>query len=143
MAPNLAHSYYNCSFIMKPSYMPCHEKFGPNHWITVTNIGCISSHIKVYDSIPSGNISSRAIQEICAMIFSDAKEITLNFPPVQSQRGGSDCGLFAIAFATTLCTGFDPVHLLYNQHRTASTKDASLNFHAQCLKDSVYSPFLL
>ena len=87
-----------------------------NHWITVTNIGCISSHIKVYDSIPSGNISSRAIQEICAMIFSDAKEITLNFPPVQSQRGGSDCGLFAIAFATTLCTGFDPVHLLYNQH---------------------------
>ena len=33
----------------------------------------------------------------------------------QIQEGGNDCGLFAIATATTLCQGEDPVDLEYQQ----------------------------
>ena len=38
------------------------------------------------------------------LMFSDAQELTLNFP----NEGGSDCGLFSIA---SLGTGFDPADL--------------------------------
>lgn len=44
-----------------------------NHWITVSNIGCIPNHFNVYDSIPSGDVSLRAKQQICAMFLSDAR----------------------------------------------------------------------
>ena len=51
------------------------------------------------------------LEQICALI------LTLNFPNVQFQKGGSDCGLFSIAFAASLCTGFRfyPADLQYNQ----------------------------
>ena len=32
------------------------------------------------------------------------------------QKGVNDCGIFAVAFATTLCTGFDPTDLQYDQN---------------------------
>lgn len=86
-----------------------------SHWITISNIGCLQNHINVYDSIPYGDVSLRVKQQICALVFSNAKEIILHFPNVQSQKGGIDCGLFSIAFATTLCTGFHPADLQYNQ----------------------------
>lgn len=85
-----------------------------NHWVTVSNIGCSRNHYNVYDSI-RGDLSSRAKEQLCALIFSSAKEITLDFPNVQCQRGGSDCGLFSIAFTASLCTGSDPENLQYNQ----------------------------
>ena len=36
--------------------------------------------------------------------------------PVQYQCGSSDCGLFAIAFATSLVKGENPVSVQYIQH---------------------------
>ncbi len=74
-----------------------------SHWVTVSNIGCEQNCIKVYDSIPYGDLSSRARKQISALICSDANQIIMKFPSVQQQKGGSDCGLFAIAFAATLC----------------------------------------
>ncbi len=65
--------------------------------------------------MPYGDISKRVKQQLCALIHSDAKEIIIHFPRVQTQRGSSDCGLFSIAFITTLCSGFDPSEILYNQ----------------------------
>ena len=35
--------------------------------------------------------------------------------PVQQQVGGKDCGLFAVAFATELANGGDPVKVQYDQ----------------------------
>lgn len=86
-----------------------------NHWVTVSNIGSQPNCYNIYDSMCYGDLSSRAKKQICALIFSDSNEITLNFPSVQLQKGASDCGLFSVAYATTLCTGFDPVDLKYNQ----------------------------
>ena len=34
---------------------------------------------------------------------------------VQWQSGGSDCGIFALAFATSLCSGQDPTTTSYDQ----------------------------
>ena len=105
-----------------------------NHWITVSNIGCQLNHLNVYDSIPHGDISLRAKQQIAALLFTQAKAITLNFPDVQVQRGSSDCGLFSIAFAMTLCTGFDPVEIKYDQKLF---RDHLL----QCIQNQHFTPF--
>ena len=46
-----------------------------NHW-------CQLNHLNVYDSIPHGDISLREKQQIAALLFTQAKAITLNFPDV-------------------------------------------------------------
>ncbi len=33
------------------------------------------------------------------------------------QSGGSDCGLFSLAFAASLCAGKDPLQTSYSQHK--------------------------
>ncbi len=68
-----------------------------------------------YDSIPDRDISSRAKLQIAALLCTEAKAITLKFPDVQIQHGVSDCGFFSIAFAITLCTGFYPAEIKYDQ----------------------------
>ena len=35
---------------------------------------------------------------------------------IQKQQGFKDCGLFAIANATSICYGDDPMALVYEQH---------------------------
>jgi hypothetical protein len=35
-------------------------------------------------------------------------------PAIQLQENSYDCGLFALANATTLCNGFDRVNVIYN-----------------------------
>ena len=46
--------------------------------------------------------------------------ITLQYVNVQHQYGGSDCGLYALAFAAALCAGIDPTAciILYLQPGT-------------------------
>ena len=36
---------------------------------------------------------------------------------VERQSGSDDCGLFVLAFAVSLLTGFDPVNVVYEQPR--------------------------
>ena len=45
------------------------------------------------------------------------KSITITHTSVQWQSGSSDCGLFALAFATSLCQGFDPANISYDQQQ--------------------------
>ena len=40
----------------------------------------------------------------------------INFPSIQIQHGGNDCGLFALAFATSLCYGKSPSQVIFIQH---------------------------
>ena len=54
-------------------------------------------------------------QAIAWLIFHKGPKITINWPDVTQQEGGSDCGLFCIAIATSLCEGDNPTHLEYNQ----------------------------
>lgn len=85
-----------------------------SHWITVSNIGCKPAAIAVYDSMPSGYIPRRTKDVIASIVFSNEKAITLQFIAVQSQHGSNDCGLFALAFAASLCA---PQSTTNVQHR--------------------------
>ena len=60
---------------------------------------------RFFDSLPSGDVSVRSKDQIGALLCTKERQITLDYPAVQIQKGGSDCGLFAVAFATSLCTG--------------------------------------
>ena len=76
-----------------------------SHLITVSTIGCQPGVVSIYDSIPSCGVPTHTKEQIAAIIFNQDKEVTLEFQAVQSQRGSSDCGLFALAFVTSLCSG--------------------------------------
>lgn len=60
-------------------------------------------------------------------------KVTFINEKVQWQVGGSDCGLFSLAFATDLCHGIDPTNQKYNQ--------GSMRQHyVNCLANGAMSP---
>ena len=75
-----------------------------------------TANVDMFDSLPS-MVSSRTEDQIADICMSEEKEITLNIKNVQTQNGGDDCGLFALAFATSLCFGEDPSNIAYTQHK--------------------------
>ena len=89
---------------------------GNNHWITVTNIGMSTmSAVCVFDSL-NGKRFSHEMQKIIASILHPNKtEVLMKVEDVQFQEDGHSCGLFAIAFAVSLCHGDDPRKLVYSQ----------------------------
>ena len=106
---------------------------GTNHWITLSTVGCQPGHINVYDSLHM--CLSTAVKELIAdLIQWRGKEITINYCDVQWQIGGSDCGIFAIAFATAICAGNEPASTVFDQPR--------LRKHLMtCLNNSTLTPF--
>ena len=79
-----------------------------SHWITVSNIGCPTGTVDVYDSLLSRTLSSHTKKHIASILYLTSKKITVNFVAVQVQSGSSDCGLYSLAFAASLCAGEDP-----------------------------------
>lgn len=103
------------------------------HSVCLSTVGCTDGHVKVYDSM--GTSPSRtAIINSCQMLFYNGKRVTVSNQKVQRQQGASDCGLFAIAFATSLCFGNDPQEISYAQPLLRS------HFIA-CLEDHKMIPF--
>jgi len=85
-----------------------------SHWVCLSSISCPAGVVKVYDSL-YGRASTKAVDHACRMLFHRGKTVTLIHEKVQKQKGINDCGLFAIAFATTLCHGHDPATTRYDQ----------------------------
>lgn len=54
---------------------------------------------------------------MCTILYSPDTKLTVNVINVQQQDGFDDCGLHAIAMATDLCGGRDPVGRRYFQSR--------------------------
>ena len=88
---------------------------GDYHWFTISTIGCEHGVVRVYDSA-SHYITERNHEEIAALVCAKTKSITLQYMNVHLQGGGSDCGLFALAFATSLCNSDDSTRHTYMQH---------------------------
>lgn len=89
---------------------------GHGHWLVVSgHIGEDGSQeIHVYDSMYP-TVGTYTKKQIASIISSNEKEIKLKMINVQKQLGGCDCGLFAIAFATTLATGNQPEQCFFDQ----------------------------
>ena len=97
------------------------------HWLQVL----VRERIRQHSQLLCVNAHERAN---CSMLFSEDKELILEYQAVQSQRGSNDCGLFALAFATSLCAGENPVEINYIQHL--------LRKHLlDCITHQVISPF--
>ena len=93
-------------------------KIRQNHWVCVSNMGCDAGTVKIYDSLHRIQ-DCWAINNQCQlawMLFGQNQQpLTLHWVNIQHQTGGSDGGLFAIANATALCAGKDPVMCGYLQ----------------------------
>ena len=88
------------------------------HWITVSNVGCRQGTINYFVSLYR-KVSSQSLKQIACIMFVN-KEITINVIPVQMQQNGTDCGLFTIAFATSILHGDNPAIVKYDQMRMRS-----------------------
>ena len=53
---------------------------------------------------------------------------------MQKQKGSSDCGLFALAFITSICNGQDPTDLAYDQ-------SAMRSHLLKCIEQGQMTPF--
>ena len=91
-----------------------------NHWITVSNIGNPKDTITIYDSL-YGDISpsykAKFLRQVAYMVMATSSQITLQWADTQKQKGTSDCGLFAIAAATSLCYGISPQYCTWEQEK--------------------------
>ena len=91
---------------------------GMYHWVTTTTLKCAKPcRVRVMDSRWCGRLT-RDMEIQISQIYGDGKpssSLTYELCPVQQQSGGKDCGLFAIAFATEVAYGGDPVIVSYQQ----------------------------
>ena len=74
---------------------------GSNHWVCLTSTGCTLGEVKLLDSITKP-VVSQELQELAQNLFGPNR---ISSMPVQQQTNGSDCGVFAVAFAACLVYG--------------------------------------
>ena len=90
---------------------------GSLHWLCVANVSeeKTSDEHYIFDSLSRKIIRDDIVKQIANYACSPATELLLNIESVQQQRNGVDCGLFAIAFATSLAFGENPGDICYDQ----------------------------
>lgn len=87
---------------------------GSHHWITTTNMNCRPGVVRVYDSLHL-MLNIHVKQQIAAMYHATQPMLEIQSMNVARQSGSGDCGLMALAYATSLCFKLDPVNLVYCQ----------------------------
>lgn len=87
------------------------------HWVTVSNLFCNFDEVDVYDSFFSKGIPLDVQMQVASIIMSEGVKMKLKLKGCQKQKGKADCGLFAVAFATSLCDGVDPATVTYDQSK--------------------------
>ena len=105
-----------------------------SHWIMIANVGCVSGEVHAYDSMGHTDIPQEVKQQIAAMILTPTNKITLIFESVQRQHDSNNCGVFVIAFATSICFSANPSNVLYDQTCLQS-------YLTKCLESGMMKPF--
>ena len=104
------------------------------HWVCMSNVyAAEKDSIDVYDSI-FPTICQILKDTACRMLMSPTHSIKFVGHKVQKQVGRNDCGLFAIAFATSICFGKDPSAESFNQPQMRA-------HFLKCLESGKMSPF--
>lgn len=86
------------------------------HWITITTIGCNANAVKIYCSL-NYVPSEECIKVITDYIKFKNRTISLYIMNTERQNSVNDCGLYAIAYATSLLNGRDPINCVYDQQK--------------------------
>jgi len=82
--------------------------------------------VNIYDSSHTGDVPISTKEVVASLVEATGKYLSLTFPDVLQQTGGSDCGLFVLAFAYSLCSGEEPETITYKQNELRS-------YFLQCL----------
>ena len=104
---------------------------GNGHCVTISTIGTIHPTVNIYDSLYSTAGTSLQSQIACFLAPKEA-EITLNFMNVSMQSGTSDCGVFAIAFATAVAQGAMCSASIQSAMCSASIQSAMCSASTKC-----------
>lgn len=104
---------------------------GNSHWVTLFKT---AGNIKIMDSKNMGLTRQLTHQVINLCEGDDCGTWEVHLPRMHRQRGSSDCGVFALAYATELAFKGDPELVVYEQKR--------LRLHLKdCLEAMKMSPF--
>ena len=83
------------------------------HWLCVSTIGCQPDEVSIYDSkLRKTKVHPQVTKQIASLRHTKGPQLKLRVMHSQGQSGGNDCGLFAIATATSLCYGIPPLYSL-------------------------------
>ena len=64
----------------------------------------------------TGDILLSTKEAVASLLCTTKRFISLVFPDVQQQPNHYDCGLFALAYASSVCNNLDPATINYDQH---------------------------
>ena len=84
-------------------------------YVVACNHKCRRGEVEIFDSLMQTEVSTTVRRQLATMLHTLRPRMTMTKVCVQQQTGGSDCGLFAIAFAVALVHGQDPATLTFNQ----------------------------
>lgn len=105
---------------------------GSDHWVCISSIGCLPGHVNLYDSLYHDIINQEVEEQTKDLLGGSL--VAINFVPVQQQTNSSDCGVFAIAFATCLTFEVDPSQITFEIQRMRPHL-------ASCLRNGALSLF--
>ena len=80
-----------------------------------SNIGCNSGCVRLYDSSSKKEMDEATNKILSKLLQTSNSLMTVEVMSVKQQRGGNDCGVFVIAFATSLVLGQCPTLWSYTQ----------------------------
>lgn len=81
------------------------------------------NEVELFDSFhkhslhDSCELDSSILEQACSILHSPAKSITVKIVAVQQQHRPTQCGLYALAFATDLCNNVDPFSRVYYESK--------------------------
>ena len=108
---------------------------GSNHWVCVAKGFIQPNHVLVYDSMPiKPRKNDHMLSCMSSLLCTPDEKMTYIIKSCQHQSNGYDCGVFAIAFATSLANGEDHTTRVYNQKK--------LRAHlVDCMASGILTPF--
>ena len=85
---------------------------GQDHWVCVSSVGFPPGTVKLFDSLYHDMISQEVEDQVKDLLADSFQK--LEYAPCQQQTNDSDCGVFAIAFATSLVLGCTPQYMTFD-----------------------------
>jgi len=84
-----------------------------HHWVVATTVNCKDGEVIVFDSVyRSLDDETKAM---VSRLFQNSSELKIEVVNPQKQKGGNDCRLFAIAYATAIAFHQFPVKKTFRQ----------------------------
>ena len=86
---------------------------GRSHWVLISTINCLQGEVRLYNPLYT-SLSSETKTIIAQLMCTEKPSVAVHIMNVSKQAGTQDCGLFAIAFMTSLAYGNNPTTEVYH-----------------------------